>query len=447
MPLAIELAAARVRTLSVHEIAQRLDDRFTLLTGGSRTAPPRQQTLAATLDWSYNLLSNAEQKVLQGLSVFTGGATLGAIESVCVCEEVKANEVLDLLSRLVDKSLVVVDIREFGETRYRLLETIRQYALEQLRDPGEIGRIYRRHLEWFLKLAEQAEPELQGGNQGDWLERLARENDNFRVALAWSLENNTELALQLAGALGQFWFMRGHHYDEGKDWLERAIARSESSEHVGLRARVLQWLGNVASFHGDYVTARLAFENSLNLYGDLNDKDGIAHSAWLLADMVAMQGDVEAPKFYAIARSYSEERLASLRELDDKWQIARTLNMLGEMARIEGDYHTARAYYEESLVVRRELGDQRGIAVSLINLGYCVHHKRDYKQAMDLFKESLVLFQHLGSTRGIIDCLAALAGVFGAEKKPERAARLFGATEALHESIHAGLAASYRGSC
>jgi DNA-binding NarL/FixJ family response regulator len=187
----------------------------------------------------------------------------------------------------------------------------------------------------------------------------------------------------------------------------------------------------------------LAFENSLNLYGDLNDKDGIAHSACLLADMVAMQGDVEAPKFYAMARSYSEERLASLRELDDKWQIAHTLNMLGEMARIEGDYHTARAYYEESLMVRRELGDQRGIAVSLINLGYCVHHKRDYKQAMDLFEESLVLFQHLGSTRGIIDCLAALAGVFGAEKKPERAVRLFGATEALHESIHAGLAASY----
>lgn len=441
MPLAIELAAARVRSLSVQQIAQRLDDRFNLLTGGARTAPPRQQTLAATLDWSYNLLSDSEQKVLQRLSVFADGATLEAAEAVCA--DVGVESVLDALIHLVDKSLITADKLERGETRYLLLETIRQYALERLRDSGEIEGIYRRHLDWFLKLTEQAEPELQGGNQGDWLERLARENDNFRVALAWSLENDTVMALQLAVALGLFWFMRGHHFEEGQDWLQKTVTRSEGTGQAALRAKAFLCLGQVASINGDYATARSVFESSVNLYHDLNDKYGVADASNFLADTIAMQGGSEAANFYVTARLYFEESLASLREQGDNWKMARTLDSLGEMARVEEDYHTARACYEESLRVRRTLGDQRGIAVSLINLGFCAHHEGDYKQAKNLLEESLTNFQHLGSTRGTIDCLAALAGVFGTEKKPERAARLLGAAEALHESIHAGLMAAY----
>jgi DNA-binding CsgD family transcriptional regulator len=352
------------------------------------------------------------------------------------------DEVLDHLSHLVDKSLVVAD-QKSREMRYRMLETIRAYSLERLIDSGEIGEIQRRHLNWFATLAEQAEPELQGRNQGDWLERLVRENDNFRAALAWSLEGDTRMALRLAGSLGQFWFMRGHHFGEGKDWLEKALARSGKSEHVALRAKALQWLGNVAYYHGDYALARSVFENGLSLYQKLDDKDGVAQCSYFLADVAARQGDAEAPIFYAMARSFSEESLAGLREQGDQWKIARTLNLLGEMERVEGHYLTARTYYEESLTVRRELGDQRGMAVSLINLGHCAHHQGDYKQAVNIFEESLALFQQLGSPRGIIDCLAALAGVAVAEKKLERAARLFGAAEALHESIHAGLAAEY----
>lgn len=443
MPLAIELAAARVRSLSVQQIAQRLDDRFHLLTVGSRTAPPRQQTLAATLDWSYALLSAREQEVLQRLSVFAGGATLQAAEAVCASDEVESAGVLDALSHLVDKSLVIMDESQHGETRYHLLETIREYARERLLESDERANTCTRHLEYFVRLAELAEPKLEGGEQGNWLKRLQLESDNLRAALIWSLENDSETALRLAGALGQFWFMRGHHFGEGKVWLERAISRVTTSGQEALRAKAFNWLGTLAFFHGDYALARSAYQNSLRLYQILNDRDGIAQSAYYLADAAASQGDPAARDLFSAARVFAEENLAHLRQQGDQWKMARALNFLGEMARIERDHLAARACYEESLMVRRELGDQRGVAISLFNLGYVAQGQGDRQQASDFFTESLAFFQQLGSTRGIVDCLAALAGLAGAVKQPERAARLFGAAEALHETIQAGLAASY----
>jgi len=443
MPLAIELAAARVRSLSVQQIAQRLDDRFHLLTGGSRTAPHRQQTLAATLDWSYALLSVKEQKVLQRLSVFAGGATLTAAESICAGEGVESAEALDTLSHLVDKNLVTVDRPERGEPRYRLLETIREYARARLLESGEQERIHSQHLDYFLQVAEEAEPKLEGSDQAAWISRLQLEPDNLRAALAWSLENNPGAALRLAGALGQFWLMRGHHFGEGKEWLEKAISRTKTSEQEALRAKAFNWLGTLAFYHGDYARARSAYEDSLRLYQSVHDTYGVAESSYFLADAAAMQGDAAARNLFAAARSYFESNLASLREKGDEWKLARMLNSLGEIARIEGDYSAARSYYDESLILRRELGDQRGMAVSLINLGYVAHHQGDYQNAAESFEESLARFQQLESTRGIIDCLAALAGVAGAKKQPERATRLFGAAQALHETIHAGLAAAY----
>jgi predicted ATPase/DNA-binding CsgD family transcriptional regulator len=444
MPLAIELAAARVRALSVQQIAERLDDRFNLLTGGSRTAPARHQTLAATLDWSYALLSEKEKKVLQRFSVFSGGANLGACESVCSGDGVEGAKVLELLSQLIDKSLLTTDRFEHGEVRYFLLETIREYARERLIESGEHANIHRCHLEFFLQMAGEAEPNLKGSAQGIWLKRLQREQDNFRSALTWSLENDRTMALQLAVALGQFWFMRGYQFGEGMKWLESILSRSGSTKNKRLHAEAYNWLGILAYFQNDYGTARSAYENSLELYREENDKYAVFKVLNYLAELSLFQSD-EASKasLYSAARQSAEECLVSLREQEEHWKMAQVLNILGEMSRVDGDYETAQSYYQESLAIRRELGDTRGVAVSLINLGHVAYHRGTYQEATKFFEESLAMFQRIESTRGTIDCLDGLAGVLGAEHMPERAARLFGAAEQLRETAQIGLIVAY----
>lgn len=441
MPLAIELAAARVQTLSIQQIAERLDDRFHLLTSGSRTAPTRQQTLEATLDWSFSLLSETEQNVLLRLSVFAGGWTLEAAEAVCVGHGIEARDVLDLLTQLANKSLVVVERVPGQETRFRLLETIRQYAREKMQATGKGGETQTQHCKWYMDLARRAESELKGPGQSEWIERLEREHDNFRTALAWSMENDTAGALQLAGALGQFWFMRGHHFGEGIEWLERILSRSEAPEQTATRARAFRWLGTLTYFQGNYAAARSAYEQSLALSQELQDRDAIAETFYYLSDTAALQGDtVAAHALYAQARTFFTD---SLHEQGDKWTIARTLNYLGELARVEGDYAAARTFYEESLLIRHELSDQRGIAVSLINLGFVAHHQGDYQQAATFFEKSLSLFQKMGSWRGVVDCFLGLAGAAVSARQPERAVRLLGATEALREAIHVGSVLAY----
>jgi predicted ATPase/DNA-binding CsgD family transcriptional regulator len=444
IPLAIELAAARVQTLPVQQIAERLDDRFHLLTSGSRNAPTRQQTLEATLDWSFSLLSETEQNVLSRLSVFAGGWTLEAAEAVCAGHGVEARDVLDLLTQLANKSLVVVERVPGQETRFRLLETIRQYAREKMQAAGEAWEVQTRHRDWCMNLAGQAESELKGSNQSEWIKQLEREHDNFRAALAWSLENDATGALRLAERLGQFWFMRGHHFGEGIEWLARILSQAEAPEQAVTRASTYRWLGILTYLQSDYGAARSAYEHSLALYQELHDWDGIAEAFYFLADAAANQGDaVAAHSLYAQARSFSTDSLTSLREQGDQWNIARTLNYLGELARVEGDYPAARSFYEESLLIRYELGDQRGIAISLFNLGFVAHHQGDYQQAVTFFEKSLSLFQKLGSWRGVVDCFLGLAGAAASAGQPERAARLFGATEALREAFHIGPAVSY----
>jgi non-specific serine/threonine protein kinase len=346
---------------------------------------------------------------------------------------------LDLLTQLVDKSLVVVERGPGQVARYRLLETIRHYAHERLHEAGETGVVLARHRDWYMSLAERSEPELKGPRQGEWLERLGREHDNLRAALAWSLENDAPAALRLVGTLGRFWFMRGHLYNEGIEWLERVLSRTEASEHAAARARATSWLGRLTLFQGDFAATRSAYEQSLTLYEQLGDKDGIADSLSFLADIAASQ----ARTLYARARSSFEESLADLRRQGDQWTIAVSLTSLGEIARVEGDYLAARSFYEESLAIQRELGDQRGMAVSLINLGLVAHNQCDYRQATAFFKGSLALFQKHGGKRGCVDCLAALAGVAGAERQPERAARLLGAAEALRQANRIGPAMNH----
>ena len=444
MPLAIELAAARVQTLSVQQIAERLNDRFHFLKSGSRTAPSRQQTLEAALDWSYSLLSKTEQKLILRLCVFMGGWTLEAAEAVCVDHGIEAGNILDLLTQLANKSLVVIERMPGQETRFRLLETIRQYGREKLLAAGEARVVEMRHRDWYLKMVLRAESELKGSEQSEWIEWLEREHDNLRAALAWSLKNDTAVALQLVETLGQFWFMRGHHFGEGIEWLERVLSIDEAPGQVASRARAFRWLGTLTYLQGNYAAARSAYEQSLALSQEMQDLDNIAEAFFYLADTAANQGDAAAARtLYAQARGCAIDNLTSLRKQGDKWNIARTLNNLGEMARVEGDYAAARKFYEESLLIRQELGDQRGIAISLINLGFVAYDGGDYHQATVFFEESLFLFQKHGGKRGVVDCLTGLAGVIGRAGQPERAARLLGSTEAAREAIRIGSTVSY----
>jgi predicted ATPase/Tfp pilus assembly protein PilF len=403
IPLAIELAAARVKLLPVEQINQRLHDRFRLLTGGSRTAPPRQQTLRATLDWSYELLSEAERALLRRLSVFAGGCTLEAVEVVCAGDGVAAEEVLELLGHLVDKSLVLAE-EQRGEAWYRLLETIHQYGQEELHGSREEAELRVRHRDWYVALAERAEPELQGPEQGEWLERLEREHDNLRAAVDMSIETGeAEAGLRLGGALSGFWDGRGY-LSEGRERLA-ALVRLEPASRTAPRAKALNGAGVLACRQGEYTAARARHEESLSIYRKLGDKLGVATSLHKLGFVTNLQGGPSE------ARSLFEESLAIFRELGDEHGIANSLRNLGNVASCQGDYAAARALYEESLLIDRRLGDRRGIAYSLGNLGIVAMKEGDYAAARTLYEESLAIARQLGDRRVIATTLHYLGNV------------------------------------
>lgn len=400
IPLAIELAAARVRMLSVEQIALRLKERFLLLTGGSRTALPRQQTLRATVDWSYDLLSVAEQAMLRRLSVFAGGWTLEAAEAVCADEQTRSYEVLDLLTQLVNKSLVIADEQE-GEIRYRLLETIRQYAQEKLREVGKRESMYKRHWDWFLQLAEEAISGVAGSEQALWLERLEREHDNLRAALRRSLkQNEVETALRLAGALWWFWSVHGHA-TEGRKWLESALARSEGVP-ASVRAHALNGAGMLALSQDDHNQTEVLCGESLRLFRELGDKRGIALSLWRLGIVAWIRRNFSA------ARSMTEESLALSKEVGNKDGIADSLNLLGYIATSQGQYDTARALLEQGLVSFRQANDQWGTAYTLYHLAQVLFFQGEYVRVHTLLDECLLISRKLGYKRGIADSLNIL---------------------------------------
>ncbi len=417
LPLAIELAAARVKALSVEQIAQRLDDRFRLLTEGSRTTLPRHQTLKATIDWSYELLSEQEQVLLRRLSVFAGGWTLEAGEAICAGEGLEGLEVLDLLTHLVDKSLVVME-PSGAESRYRVLETVRQYARAKLLEAAETEAVRNRHLDWYLKFGEKAELELRGKDQRIWLERLEREHDNLRAALRWSLEGGqAETGLQLAGALGFFWYVRGYS-NEGRRWLENLLATSYGTS-VSVRAKALIWAVAQMFTRGDSAAARPLAEESLALWRGLGEKSGIAHALrWL--------GLVARDEFnYERATILLEESLALFRELGDKWGIAVVLGPVGGLvASHRGDYGRATALLQESLALRQELQDAWGIAQALIYLGNVARDQGDNERAIALLEKSLTLLRELGERKDSIGALLMLAHVARDQHQYERASAL-----------------------
>lgn len=397
IPLAIELATARLKLLSPEQIAARLDDRFRLLTGGSRTALPRQQTLQAMMDWSYELLDEAERTLLRRLSVFGGGFTLEAVEAICLdpastadpdaVPDAFAPSILDLVAQLIDKSLVSVDEGR-GTPRYRMLETVRQYGREKLVAAGEAVCFRRRHRDWCLALAAEASREMQGPEQVAWINRVAAEHDNLRAALDWSLGGDAPGdGLRLAGDLWWFWFVRGF-MSEGRDWLERALAVPNPPEPD--RAEALLGAGALAWRQRDYAAADALLAGSLALYRSLGCPRGIARALHFLGRVAQFQGD------YQWAGALYEESLALASATCDTWAIAATMDAMGLMAWQQGDFTRAKALLDGSLAYTRQLGDPLGTADALNILGRVAYDQGDYAQAAALIDESLAVYRALG---------------------------------------------------
>jgi len=467
IPLAIELAAARVG-LSVEQIAARLDDSLRLLIAGSRTASPRQRTLRGTLDWSYALLSEPESRLFGRLSVFAGGWTLESAEVVGTEGDTEQGDVFDLLSRLVDKSLVVAETTGGGGVRYRMLEPMRQYAREKLEEGGESEEVQRRHARHFLTLAEQAEPELRGPEDMQWLERLEVEHDNLRAALSWmSKGGEVELGLQLAGALMLFWEAHGH-YSEARRWLEKVLEKEEHAS-AAVRAKALYGVSHMAILQSDTDRAEAAAQEGIELCAEAEIGGSlVAQLQWKLGFVVRLRGDYER------AKKLLEESLTLSREADDKWVIADVLmelgaisldlddhewgkahleegidlcqklgyglrladllNDLGHIFLLEGDFERGAALSEEATVLYRERGYKGGLEFGLTNVGWAALLQGDHERAGASFEDSLTLCLELGDRLTASASLEGLACISGTEGEAEQAARLFGAAEALREA-------------
>lgn len=429
MPLAIELAAARVKSIGVEQIAARLDDRFRLLTRGSRTALPRQQTLRATIDWSHDLLPEQERILFRRLSVFAGGWTLPAAEQVTGQDGISPNEVLDLLTRLADKSLVIIE-EQSGQARYHLLETIRQYAREKLDTAGENQTVRNRHLDYFLKFAEDA-------RQFAWLDRHDVEHDNLHTALEWSLsEGRVEKGLRLAAALDQFWQIRGY-VSQGRAWLQSLLSKSGDAL-ASVRAKALHSAGFLSLTVEDIEQGTAFFESSLALYRELRDTSGIASQLVFLGRMAGFQGD------YARARTLAEQGLTLHRELGNKWGASVALFFLAEFAYLQDDHAQAMALLEESVALCREIGNMWAVGRRLTRLGQAAHAQGNSERALALIKEGLVACRQAKDYPGIAWSLTASAGIARVQGELVWATRLLGAVEALREVRGAGLSPFYR---
>jgi predicted ATPase/class 3 adenylate cyclase len=472
LPLAIELAAARIRILPPEAMLARLVNRLKLLKGGARDLPERQRTLRGAIDWSHDLLDEEERTLFRRLSVFTGGRTLEAIEEVCDPEgELDA---LDGVESMVDKSLLRQEETD-GEPRFVMLETIHEYAREKLEESGEAEEIKHSHAAYFLALAEEAEPKLKGHEQLEWLERLEAEHDNFRAALSWSLGGgDAELGLRLASALWWFWYVRGH-LSEGRRWLEEALAK-DGQAVASIQAMVLTGTGRIAFEQGDCEAATALLEESVTSFREAGHSQGLADAVGNLAVALSYQGQPER------AKALFEESLSLYREASDRWGIAETLHGLGGIAEDQGELDQATMLYEESQKIKRELGDTRGIALCCNNLafltlllgdleraevmleellrlarelgdkdliasalegyGYVALERGDPERAGAILRESVLMYQEIGIPRGILGVLVQLASVAVAWGARERAARLWGAVEALCEATGLSLSAT-----
>ena len=477
IPLALELAAARARQMDVEQIAARLNDRFRLLVDGSRAAPARQQTLRATVDWSYELLSTFERQLFERLAVFAGSWTLDSAEAVCGGDGLDPADLLDLHGQLVDKSLVLMDrTRVDGPLRYHMLETVREYAHERLAASAMATGAAHRHVDYFVALAEQAEPELRRADQQEWLERLELDHDNMRSALHWSMRHRPDQAMRLGAALWYFWYVHGH-FTEGRGCLEECLnlqdAPATANRERSIRARVLNGAGGLASIQGDSAASRSFHRQALAIRRELGDLRGVAGSLNNLGGEALAQGELELARSlleeslaimrqvdepwgaglallnlgvtarlqcdFARAQSLLEESLAIMRRLGDRWGMALSLNIQGEVAHECGKLALARSLYQESLTMLRDVGDRRRVGLVLKNRGNLERLDGDYHLARRLYRESLAIAHYLGDSYGILNSLEGFAALAAAVGQTRHAVQLAGAANALRESIGAPL--------
>jgi predicted ATPase/predicted Ser/Thr protein kinase len=473
LPLAIELAAARVKVLSPASMQTRLASRLQLLTGGARDLPERQQTLRGAIDWSYDLLSAAEQMLFRRLSVFVGGCTLEGVEAVCNTKRDLDLDLLDGLASMVDKSLLQQAEQAGGESRFVMLETICEYAREKLVASKEGAATKRAHAAYCLVMAEEGAAGQSGAKGAEWLERFAMDHDNFRAALEWLTETgDAEWGLRLGTALFRFWETR-EYLAEGRDRLNKLLKLASAAAPTKARARALFAAGVLAGEQGDYASADALTRESLEIAGRLDDKQGVAVSLNALAVYVRDQGDLEAahalfeqgivlwrelgdPKAVARAlsniasvvklqgdfpraRSLYAECLSIFQGLGDRTGVAWSLNSQGDVARDQGDFAAAQTLYRQSLAIFRELGDTWGIAGTLGDLGNIARDQQDCVTAHALYRESLTIFHELEHKRGIARLLECFACSAATQLQAGRSLRLAGAAAALRQSIGAPL--------
>lgn len=467
IPLAIELASARVNVLTAEQIAKRLDNLFELLPPATHLTYSHHHTLRAAIGWSYDLLSAPEQALLRRLSVFAGGCSLTMAETVCAGEGVERLQMLELLSSLVNKSLVVAETLKRGVARYSLLETIRQYVQEKLLASGEWSAIRDLHLQCFLQLTEETEPKLRGQYQQMWLDWLEAEYDNIRAAISWSLESEQiETGLRIAIALYPFWTIRDY-VEEGLAWIERLLAQAEEGMSLHLRANALAYAAFLAGFRGNSA-AQMAYGREAGVLAETAgdaDKSALAWALTAQAYGARAEGDFETEfalgiraiqlyresgdwyllsvalstySFtamslgnYDAARVLLDEGLPLVREAGNPYRIAMALNFSGDLARCEGNYVQAQTAYEESVTHLRELNAVRDLASALHNLGHTCLHLGDAERAYALFGESIALQQAQGNIPGVAECLIGFAALAVVRDLPAAATRLLAAAVAI----------------
>jgi predicted ATPase/class 3 adenylate cyclase len=474
IPLAIELAASRIKVLTPEQIAARLDDRFRLLTGGSRTVLPRQQTLRAAIDWSFSLLSEEEKTLFRRLAVFVSGWTLEAAESVCG-EESGGLDILDLLTRLVDKSLVFVE-ETTAENRYHRLETIRQYSREKFYETGEVETIRDRHLDFFVQFAELADQGLKKGEQVIWQRRMAAEQDNLRAALDWALGRNPDSALRIVGATHLFWTAGGYSA-EGFRWTQKTLDLVEKTplpEGVTIeqrqvaRARALCGLTRLYLSRGDNVNAKHAAEESVSLYRQSQDQRGLSFALVILAYPLEFLSELERAEVilhesYSIARAeedvyvicralnrlahviinlyhdidlaqgYVEESVRLAREAGLRSQQAQASEILGVIARERNNFEEARSYFNESVLAYQDIGATFNVILEKSNLAHLERELGNHKEALEYYRETITAFRDIGQTGAVAHQLECFGFIAVAQRQSERALKLFAAANAIRE--------------
>jgi predicted ATPase/DNA-binding XRE family transcriptional regulator len=473
LPLAIELIAARARLMSPQTLLTKLNDLFVLHADGMRAVSARQKTLHNTISWSYNLLTEPEQILFCRLAIFVGGFTLEAAKVVCGQDELKGKDIFDLLGRLIDKSLVIIEVASTSnETRYRLLETIREYALEKLNNSDEMTMICLRHLRFFAEMVDEAERNFKGPDQAIWYKHLDHELDNLRAALTWfEGSENAEIRLRFAAGLWRYWKSRGQS-SEGRKHLQNILEALPpgSSRQTLVCARALTAAGSLAYYEGDFSYSEQSRVEALAIFRNPDDKVGIADCLNGLGNTAISQGNYDA------ARRFYEESLTIRKDLEDRWGVARVLGNLGLLAYFQTDYIQAHFLHSESLTLFKELRDDEGIANELVNLGDVARHQGELPTALSLYQDSasisqklkdqwglayaimgiadvvfeqgdvskafllygecLTMFQEEADYIGLPYALEAIAALALVKNQWEKAARIFSAADALRQSTH-----------